>query len=79
MVIGEDSNIKIIDFDFAITSKESTSKGLGTSNYRSPELSKNELVKPFASDIYSAGIVLFCLKTACLPYIENTKTDGYDL
>ena len=79
ILIGEDYNMKLIDFDFAMTSKETVPKGVGTTNYRSPELKKNELVKPSASDIYSAGIVLFCLRTGCLPYIEDLRGKGSGL
>mmetsp|Transcript_25302 Transcript_25302/g.22320 ORF Transcript_25302/g.22320 Transcript_25302/m.22320 type:complete len:147 (+) Transcript_25302:717-1157(+) len=44
----------------------------GTENYRSLELKMGKCSDPFASDIFSAGIVLFSLKTGgILPYDED--------
>ena len=35
----------------------------GTQNYRAPEITKGSCVDPYAADIYSAGVILFLLKT----------------
>jgi len=57
---------------------------MGTKCYRGPEFFKSnstaELKVPFAADIYSAGIILFVMKSGGVyPHFENTKIQGVDL
>jgi len=80
LMLGEDFLLKIIDFDQAqkITDKEITSGG--TVGYRAPEV-KNGRCKDFqAADIYSAGVILFALKSKEYPFVEiKEKVVFYDM
>ena len=79
MLLGEDYRLKIADFDLAYLEGEKTIRGKGTCNYRAPELRNKNCAKPKATDIYSAGIILFCFKTGGYPAIEDTLIEGHDL
>jgi len=79
IVLGEDFNMKLIDFDFAMKLKDTESLGKGTPNYRAPELIKGEAPNPAACDVFSAAIVLFVLKMGIIPYLEDKKFDGVNL
>lgn len=79
MVVGDDFQLKVIDFDFSISADSKTLMGHGTKNNRAPELKGDEVENARAADIYSAGIFLFTLVTGSFPYIEDCKIEGKDL
>jgi len=79
LVLGEDFLLKIIDFDCAYKKHDLFVISRGTKNYRAPEIIRNRCKKPMSADIFSAGIILFTLKYANLPYIENTLVEGVNL
>jgi len=79
ILIGQDYQLKLIDFDHAFISGDKVINGGGTQNYRAPELIQKKKVYPKAVDIYSAGIILFCLKSGILPYSEGSLIEGFDL
>jgi len=61
LLIGEDCNLKIIDFDFSMKTEEGVCLGKGSKNFRAPEVKKGKSLKnPTAADVYSAAVVLFC-------------------
>jgi len=52
----------------------------GTRYYRAPELSQGIVKDPAKCDVYSAGVVLFGLKSqGLLPHLENELVMGLDL
>ena len=71
LLLDGDYMLKIADFDNAYIEGDWNILGRGTKNYRAPELKKDTCTDAFATDIYSAGIVLFNLLTGCLPYNED--------
>eukprot|EP00330_Aristerostoma_sp_ATCC50986_P010111 CAMPEP_0114576144 /NCGR_PEP_ID=MMETSP0125-20121206/931_1 /TAXON_ID=485358 ORGANISM="Aristerostoma sp., Strain ATCC 50986" /NCGR_SAMPLE_ID=MMETSP0125 /ASSEMBLY_ACC=CAM_ASM_000245 /LENGTH=152 /DNA_ID=CAMNT_0001764415 /DNA_START=517 /DNA_END=975 /DNA_ORIENTATION=+ len=79
MLLGEDFRLKICDFDCAYFPKDKALNGRGTRNFRAPETRSELVYKPTASDVYSAGIILFALRYKILPYVEDRETKGYDL
>jgi len=79
MVLGEDFNLKLIDFDFAMKTTDVDCLGKGTPSYRAPELMHGESPIPTACDVYSAAICLFVLKMGIIPYLEDKKIEGEDL
>ncbi len=79
LLIGKDLNLKLIDFEYCIDYEYEDVIGKGTAHYRAPEVKNENCNKPEATDIYSAGIVLFALKAKSLPYLENMRPDGHDL
>jgi serine/threonine protein kinase len=79
LLLGSDFKLKIADFDFSFDKKDGKIVGRGTENYRAPEIKDRTCKNPFASDIYSLGIVLFILRTKIFPFLEGKMVRGYDL
>jgi len=85
LLLGADLNLKIADFDLSHVCGDSKILSRGTRYYRGPEFFKSssgdpEIRSPFPSDIYSAGIILFILKSGGIyPHAENNTLEGIDL
>jgi serine/threonine protein kinase len=79
LLLGEDFNLKIADFDLAFIEGDKTLRGKGTCNYRPPELRNKTCKIAKTVDIYSAGIILFAFKTGGFPGIEDATIEGYNL
>jgi serine/threonine-protein kinase Chk1 len=80
LLIGEDFNLKIADFDLSCFSKHSSILTKGTKYYRAPELWQCKCRNRAAADIYSAGVFLFVLKSeGVVPHSETTPFKGIDL
>lgn len=79
LLLGQDSNLKICDFDLAIREGASANTRAGTYGYRAPELKDNECEDPAKADIFSCGVLLFLLKFGCFPFLENKSVEGNDL
>lgn len=85
LLLGADFNLKIADFDLSHVYGDAKILSRGTRYYRGPEFfqsssSAPQLTIPFASDIYSAGIFLFILKSGGVyPHSENSPLEGVDL
>lgn len=72
LLISRDFQIKIADFDLSYIEGDDRVFGSGTADYRAPEMYKGECEDPFAADIYSAGCILFFMKTqGALPKYES--------
>jgi serine/threonine protein kinase len=80
ILLGSEYELKLCDFDSASYTNE-LDYGLGTISYRAPEIREEKCIDFLAADIYSAGMVLFLLKTGGVsPYLEGeTLDDGTDL
>jgi len=78
LLMGKDFKLKISDFDSTISKEDTTLHGRGTKNYRAPEIKAMSCPDPEAADIYSAGIILFTLKTGNFPYVEDCKTMRFE-
>ena len=73
LLIGNDFNLKMIDFDMAHYVDDALIISHGTKNYRAPEVAKGRCNNPKAADIFSAAVVLFLLKTqGIFPTLETT-------
>jgi len=85
LLMGANFSLKIADFDLSHVKGDSKILSRGTKFYRGPELFKSNLTRgdiklPFAADIYSAGIVLFILKSGGIyPHSEDTAFQGLNL
>jgi len=85
LLLGADFNMKIADFDLSHVCGDSKILSRGTRYYRGPEFFKSssgdpEIRSPFSSDVYSAGIILFILKSGGIyPHAENNTLEGIDL
>jgi len=72
-LLGNKFRLKIGDFDQAMHVNEGKCYSRGTNSFRAPELKDDHkgVFDPKASDIYSAGIILFNLFFGFMPYIEG--------
>jgi len=73
ILLSEDFELKITDFDLSYYEGDDFLTGRGTPCYRAPELVvESNCPFPQKADIYAAGIFLFVLKTGGkLPHSEN--------
>jgi eukaryotic-like serine/threonine-protein kinase len=71
LIVRDDGTLKVADFGVARSADETvlTQLGavIGTADYISPEQARGEIATP-ASDLYSAGVVLFEMLTGTLPF-----------
>jgi len=80
LLIGDDFQLKICDFDLSYIAGDSHIKSLGTKDYRAPELQEKRCQNPVAADVFSAGIMLFFFMTCGeLPRQEGESSEEYDL
>lgn len=79
LMLGAKYELKLIDFDFAITSEDTRIRGKGTKNFRAPELISHGTIYPEAADVYSSAIVLFVMVYSRLPYSESKKIKDMNL
>jgi Serine/threonine protein kinase len=79
LLLGEDLNLKIADFDLAFVDGDRKMNGKGTCNYRAPEVKHQNCTNQKAADIFSAGVVLFALVCGGFPYLEDARVEGYNL
>ena len=80
LLIGDDDLLKITDFDLAHFEEDTLIIGSGTKFYRAPEVQTGKCNLPKATDIYSAGVLLFLIKSqGVFPYREkDIKEDSED-
>jgi serine/threonine protein kinase len=79
LLLGENYDLKIADFDLCIFGDERYVYGRGTENFRAPEVQNSTGTNYTAGDIYAAGICLFALMAQSLPYSETKLVNGNDL
>lgn len=80
LLVGENFNLKIGDFDQAYRKGQKNILSKGTVCYRPPELVRRTCRNTEAADIYSAGIILFLFKSGgILPHSETQKYKCWDL
>jgi len=70
--------LKIGDFDQATMMQDGYTHSRGTAGYRAPEVKGQKCCNLSAADIFSAGVVLFVMKSRVPPYIEG-KLSNVDL
>ena len=73
ILFDEKFNIKICDFGYSTHNKENLDDYLGTKEYAAPEILKNKPYDGFRADIFSLGIVLFCLITGKFGFENQSK------
>ena len=80
LLLGKDFKLKIADFDLAHVKGDSKITTKGTVYYRAPELMEQKCVDVEAADVYSAGIILFVMKSGgILPHSEKQLYKGMNL
>jgi len=79
LLLSNDYTLKIADFDVAHFAEDAIIISKGTRLYRSPEIAQGKCTDPKTADIYSAGIVLFILKTqGVFPFVEEDTDEDID-
>lgn len=77
LLLTEEFVLKLVDFDLSHMIEDGEVKTRGTKNFRAPEMLKGTCQNPQAADIYSAGVILFLMKTSGLvPFQENDSDEG---
>lgn len=80
LLISDDGQLKIIDFDLAICDDDIIMISGGTRLYRAPEVKRNKCVQPKIADIYSAGVLLFLLKSrGVFPFFEKDSMNDTEV
>lgn len=71
IMLGEDFQLKIIDFDQAQKASDKIITSGGTVAYRAPEVIKGTCSIMRAADIYAAGVILYAFKAKEFPFVEK--------
>ncbi len=80
LLLGEDFNLKITDFDLSQSLKEKKLESQGTVCYRAPEVKESKCTDFVKADIYSLGIVLFIFRSGGIPpHLEETNSQKVNL
>jgi serine/threonine protein kinase len=78
--LGDDFKLKIVNFESAFKKSDEVVFTKGAKDYRAPEIRTRTCTLPEPADLYSAGIILFVMKTSTFPYLEDrTKDESYKL
>jgi len=78
LLLDENFNLRIADFDLSSFTNNSKITSHGTRNHRAPEMINGKCKNGIAADIYSAGITLFNMKYGMIPHTENEPNNGID-
>jgi serine/threonine protein kinase len=65
---AETGLVKIIDFGFAISSKEPLKVFCGTPTYMSPEIVSKIDYNGAAADLWACGVIMYTLVTGAVPF-----------
>jgi len=85
LLLSETYRLKICDFDCSLVENPDMEKVdvkeeyEGSKDYRAPEVLKHDVKNGRAVDIYSCGIILFCMYLKNFPYFEDEEIHGYNL
>lgn len=80
LLVGENFQLKIADFDNACINGQSYTHARGTAFYRAPELIDGHCKNGYAADVYSAAVILFLFKSGgVLPHSEHKLFRGMNL
>lgn len=79
ILLGENYEVKLVDFDLSGWIGEGLHDFTGTKNYRAPEIKNGKCVDLPKADIYSLGILAFTFNFGMLPYREDKEISGHDL
>jgi Serine/threonine protein kinase len=77
--LTQDLVLKIGNFETVYMEGDKKITTRGTENYRAPELKAMQCKNPYKADIYSAGIILFILRSKTFPFIEDFLYYGLDM
>lgn len=73
----EEGVIKIIDFGFAVQSKDKQRTFCGTPTYMAPEIVKRVAYRGSEVDIWAMGIMMYRMLTGTYPFMAQTDKELY--
>jgi serine/threonine protein kinase len=80
LLIGENFQVKIADFDNCYKTSDGRVSFRGTECSRAFELAEGTCQNPASADVYSAGVILFTLKSGgVFPYLEGKNEEKINL
>lgn len=79
LLLSKDFTLKLADFDQLSSLQDTSKRAKGTPGYRAPEVKDQTYQNLVAADIFSAGVVLFVLKSRVPPFAEGKLSKGVDL
>lgn len=80
LLLDANFSLKIADFDLSAFTGEKNPLAQGTKFYRAPEILFSDYVASSTADIYSAGVILFVMKSSgILPHSEEIYCEGINL
>ena len=82
ILLDADYNIKIADFGFASSNSGSNGEGVctsrvGTFGYMAPEVNARKPYLGQNADIFSLGVILFCMYSGHPPFESATESDSH--
>jgi serine/threonine protein kinase len=75
IIVDKETKIRIGNFEQSISIDEESEIEAKTSFYSPPEIIRGTKDDPMKCDIWSCGIILYCLLTSTLPWNEETYTN----
>jgi len=80
LLLGDDFCLKIADYDTSYVNGDERIMAKGTKYKRAPELILKKCTIPEAADVFSAGIILFLMKSGGkIPQAEEVSHNGVNL
>jgi serine/threonine protein kinase len=76
LLLSQDYKLKIADFDMSYIKGHGEINSRGTTNFRAPEVAKGRCIDPEKSDVFSAGLVLFIMKSKGYIAFSEEKIQG---
>lgn len=72
--LGNELEVKIIDFGMATLSRTATNEVRGKPSYQAPEMHESAEYDCFLSDNFAVGIILYCMATRNYPWKQTTPS-----
>lgn len=79
ILIGDDYQAKIADFDGCYMDGDKKLLNLVTKNFRAPEIKSKRCKNPYSADVYSLGVILFALRMKRMPYNEDKPFKRFNM
>jgi serine/threonine protein kinase len=76
-ILIHNSQIKLIDFGFAIANQSKCRTFCGTPSYMAPELVNRDEYSPFSVDIWALGVLLYAMLCGKFPFHEKVESALY--
>jgi serine/threonine protein kinase len=71
----ESLSIKVIDFGFAIVSRDKLSVHCGTPSYMAPEVAAKRGYLGQPADVWALGVILYCMVNGGFPFRAGDEGD----